>query len=580
MDGQGAQPATNQQLPPQQQPSLIRTDQVAKLPHLTDAQKSQHTQLVRGLWDILNSRDPSSDEYRNAQVRLMQVSQTLMKGMQMFRNKLQQQQQQQQQHQQPPQPQPQQQTAQPPAQNQQPAQSNSNPATFNQLLPAIQAKVNSIQFQLPPTSTREQAANWLIEAKLRYGMALQKQEIGRTRSLEVRQQVQARQGSISSEEMTAFKTRQLQAEKLFREGQEFLKKFQEQQESFRAARAGGQGAVAPPGQQQGTSQNVSSTATPASTSTPVHPGQPPAPAPHTVNSAVNAARVQAGQGQINAVSSVQGQTATTQAQGQTPTATAVTQPIAQQAQATTQPDGTTMLQGQAPNTQPRPLSHEAAISQAAKSYQGNNQQQPQQPQQAGTPQAAAASHAHPPGYMQNRSTENTTRNHNMAIPKNLNIQPPEPVAMGTPRPTLSGGPSHGAVGVMGQPAIQKHPGYVLEGEGQRVLSKKMLDILVRQVTGGGEGEGLTPDAEEFILQMADDFVDDVITAACRLAKLRPSSTLEIRDIQLVLERNYNMRISGFATDDLRTVKKPQPAQGWTQKMSAVQAAKVTQGKAE
>lgn len=80
--------------------------------------------------------------------------------------------------------------------------------------------------------------------------------------------------------------------------------------------------------------------------------------------------------------------------------------------------------------------------------------------------------------------------------------------------------------------------------------------------------------------MADDFVDDVITAACRLAKLRPASTLDIRDIQLVLERNYNMRIPGFSSDDLRTVKKPNPTQGWTQKMSAIQAAKVTQGRAE
>ena len=77
-----------------------------------------------------------------------------------------------------------------------------------------------------------------------------------------------------------------------------------------------------------------------------------------------------------------------------------------------------------------------------------------------------------------------------------NFPPPEPVPMPPARPTLSGGPSHGAMGMMGQPAIQKHPGYVLEGEGQRVLSKKMLDILVRQVTGGGSGEGLTPDAEE------------------------------------------------------------------------------------
>lgn len=83
-----------------------------------------------------------------------------------------------------------------------------------------------------------------------------------------------------------------------------------------------------------------------------------------------------------------------------------------------------------------------------------------------------------------------------------------------------------------------------------------------------------------MLQMADDFVDDVVTQACRLAKLRPSSTLEIRDIQLILERNYNMRISGFSSDDLRTVKKPQPTQGWMHKMSAIQAAKVTQGRSE
>lgn len=84
----------------------------------------------------------------------------------------------------------------------------------------------------------------------------------------------------------------------------------------------------------------------------------------------------------------------------------------------------------------------------------------------------------------------------MPIPKNLSVPPPAQVSMGPARPTLSGGPSQGSSGIMGQPAIQKHPGYVLEGEGQRVLSKKMLDTLVKQVTGGGEGEGLTPDAEE------------------------------------------------------------------------------------
>jgi len=69
-------------------------------------------------------------------------------------------------------------------------------------------------------------------------------------------------------------------------------------------------------------------------------------------------------------------------------------------------------------------------------------------------------------------------------------------------------------------------------------------------------------------------------AACRVAKLRSSATLELRDLQLILERNYNIRVPGYASDELRTVKKIQPTQAWAQKMSAVQAAKVTGGKTD
>lgn len=59
--------------------------------------------------------------------------------------------------------------------------------------------------------------------------------------------------------------------------------------------------------------------------------------------------------------------------------------------------------------------------------------------------------------------------------------------------------------------------------------------------------------------------------------MRHADTLDIRDIQLILERNYNIRIPGFSSDEVRTVRRNQPAPGWTQKMSAVQAAKVTGG---
>jgi len=173
-------------------------------------------------------------------------------------------------------------------------------------------------------------------------------------------------------------------------------------------------------------------------------------------------------------------------------------------------------------------------------------------------------------------------NSKMPIPKTLNVAQPQPVSMGPARPTM-GGPGNGAPGMMGQPVMQKLPTFQLEGEGDRVLSKRKLDELVRQVTGGGEGPGgesLTPEVEEAMLQLADDFVDTVISSACKLSKLRESPQLDIRDLQLILERNYNIRIPGYASDEIRTVKKLHPAQGWTAKMNAVQAAKVMGGKTD
>lgn len=68
-----------------------------------------------------------------------------------------------------------------------------------------------------------------------------------------------------------------------------------------------------------------------------------------------------------------------------------------------------------------------------------------------------------------------------------------------------------------------------------------------------------------------------MTQACKLAKLRGSSSLELRDIQIILERQYNIRVPGYSTDEIRTVRRPQAAPGWAHKMSAVQAAKLTGG---
>ena len=541
----GSQGQVGQQMGAPQQPqhsNLIRTDQVQKLPHLSDQQKAQHTQLVRSLWDMLNTRDPQTHEYQQAHTKLSQLSQNLMKGMRVFQQNRQQAMQQHQ-HQQAVQGQPGQQSQQGTQPVQQAAQGaaqgaqgsqgqpvqrtqSNNPQTINQLIPQIQARVSALNFFLPPNVTPEQVQTWIPEARLRYGIALQKQEVGRARMADLRSSYAQRQaqGNMSQEEMQEFKNRQLAAEKLFREGSEFLNKFKEQQESFKlqsqqnpqnqAMNQAGQGntpanlnqtPVAPPM----STQNVPNPQAGAAAN-PMQSGQTQAPAPHTINSAVNAARQTA----MSPSTSQPGQPPSAQSAGNTPVPISAPLPQVQRPQPSQQgtpggqvtfsqnphPDGSAPTPPGPPQQvnqgPPRPLSHQAAISQAAQTYTNPTPQQ-----QTMNQQAQANQQAHPQGYLSNRPGETSTRNTNMAIPKNLHVSTPEPVSMPGSRPSLSGGPSHGAMGMMGQPAIQKHPGYVLEGEGQRVLSKKMLDILVRQVTGGGEGEMLTPDAEEVCLSL-------------------------------------------------------------------------------
>ncbi|KAI0380464.1 hypothetical protein F5Y04DRAFT_98716 [Hypomontagnella monticulosa] len=248
--------------------------------------------------------------------------------------------------------------------------------------------------------------------------------------------------------------------------------------------------------------------------------------------------------------------------------------------------------GQPPQgAQVRPLTHAAAVNRANSSTNISSQANSASGGLASTPGSSGlvnnASHpSHPHAHPQS----NTPAALNPKMPINKNLPPkatetPQPVAInngnGSIRPSLTGG-SATIGGTMSQPVIPKMPPVQFDADGEHVLSKKKLDELVRQVCGGGspgaDGNYLTPDVEESVLNVADNFVDNVIQSACRLAKERGSKVLEIRDLQLVLERVYNIRIPGYTSDELRTVRKVQPAQNWISKVHAVQAAKVMPGK--
>jgi len=86
----------------------------------------------------------------------------------------------------------------------------------------------------------------------------------------------------------------------------------------------------------------------------------------------------------------------------------------------------------------------------------------------------------------------------------------------------------------------------------QVLSKQRLQDLVREVD---PNEQLDDDVEEMLLQIADDFIENVVTNSCLIAKHRKVNTLEVKDVQLNLERNWNMWIPGFGSDELRPYKR-------------------------
>ncbi|XP_050442215.1 transcription initiation factor TFIID subunit 12 [Adelges cooleyi] len=85
-----------------------------------------------------------------------------------------------------------------------------------------------------------------------------------------------------------------------------------------------------------------------------------------------------------------------------------------------------------------------------------------------------------------------------------------------------------------------------------LLTKTRLRELVKEVD---PNEQLEEDVEDLLLQLSDDFVDELVKAACAFAKHRKSNMIEVKDVQLYLERYLNMWIPGFGTDELRAYKK-------------------------
>ena len=501
----GAMPPELQGLPALS--AFVRPEQIPGMGHLTDANKRAYIDGLNKIYLNVRNNPPNTPLYIQNYKRLNDITAAIKQ--QMIRSQ-------------------QQSTSRPSSQGQSNLQENGQGQhTAGQngngqvnIPQAVLDKVRAMPISVPPHVSQQgqpAAASYVRNLKYRFAQnfAALEQYKGQLQSLDNAVEQKQRKGeTLTAAEQANVNQRKQVLQTSVTKTREVLVGLQNHQNELKR-QVQGQGTASikeegrePNSQVTMPSQQPTQSVTPAN-----HTGQA-----HTVSSALDAVRNQ------QATGSATSPTKNVQQQNSRPPpnqAADASQLNRLQMPPSTQASSSNVAHSQPPPAQPQiqtstastsgpaPLPLNAAVDRSRElhtqsSYANNNASNPSAPPSSQQNQASgpgASSHAHP--QVQSRNDTNSAQGHRMPIAREMKFEPPQPVSMGPARPTLTGGPSNMNLGSMGAPALSKHPGYVLGVEGERVLSKKKLQELVRQVTGGsgldGDGEELDPQVEEVCL---------------------------------------------------------------------------------
>lgn len=104
------------------------------------------------------------------------------------------------------------------------------------------------------------------------------------------------------------------------------------------------------------------------------------------------------------------------------------------------------------------------------------------------------------------------------------------------------------------------------GDDAHAVSREMLEKMIKECA---PGETFDEDVKTALLQLADDFVEEVAMQSHKLAKLRNADVIDVKDVALHLEREWDIVVPGTSGEELKPYKRPQKPGTQTQREAKV-----------